>query len=200
MGAPACIPSTLPACFLIFQVPQSLPAPSPPLPSAHLDLNALSHYKPNITSHLLIVTSIYFTKSFFSPLSQLPLSPTTIQLYFGWSLPQMPYQILRSTKCNPVHPRLFHLSQLPKCLALLYLIPKEPVNSEYPTFSWIYSLLFSNTTSIVKINHRRFLPSNKVGIFIFYTWYRKWTISTMQNLAFNRILKWLNCHSNLDLY
>lgn len=53
-GAPACIPSPLPACFLILQVPQPLPAPSPPSLSAHLDLNALSHYKPNITSHLLI--------------------------------------------------------------------------------------------------------------------------------------------------
>lgn len=39
--------------------------PLPPPASAHLDLNALSHYKPNITSHLLIVTSIYFTESVF---------------------------------------------------------------------------------------------------------------------------------------
>lgn len=90
MGAPACIPSTLSTCFLILQVPQPLPAPSPPPPSAHLDLNALSHYKPNITSHLLIVTSISFTKSFFSPLSQLPQIPQPFSYILAHPCPRCP--------------------------------------------------------------------------------------------------------------
>lgn len=64
--------------------------PLPPLPSAHLDLNALSHYKPNITSHLLIVTSIYFTESFFSPLYQLPLNSTAISYILANPCPRCP--------------------------------------------------------------------------------------------------------------
>ena len=65
VGSPPCIRSILPTCFLFLQVPQPLHAPSPPLPSVHLGLNAFSHSKPNITSHLLIVTSIYFPESLF---------------------------------------------------------------------------------------------------------------------------------------
>lgn len=122
--------------------------------SARLALNAFSQSRPNITSHLLIVTSIYFSESFFSPfikkmtLSQRSLNPSTIQLCFGQPLPETPYQILCSTSVILSILDCLTLSQLPKYLALLYLIPKEPINLEYPTFSWIHSLLFSNTTSM----------------------------------------------------
>lgn len=51
----------------------------------------------------------------------------------------------------PVHLLLsIPSSQLPKYLAALYLIPKEPRNSEHPAFSWVHSLLFSNTSPYFK--------------------------------------------------
>lgn len=50
-----------------------------------------------------------------------------------------------------VYPVLFiPSSQLPRYLALLYLSPKEPINSEHPAFSWVHSLLFNNTTPYFK--------------------------------------------------
>lgn len=56
------------ACFLFLQVPQPLHAHSPPrclpfpsLPLAHLGLKAFAQSRPNITSHLLIVTSVRFS-------------------------------------------------------------------------------------------------------------------------------------------
>lgn len=151
VGAPICIQSTLPTCFLFLQVPR----PLRPLSShllAHLALNAFSqskHHQPPADSHqhlLFWVTFSPFIKK--TTLSQLPLNASTTQRCFGQPLPKTPYQILCSTNVILSILDCLTLSQLPKYLALLYLIPKEPINSEYPTFSWIHSLLFSNTTSM----------------------------------------------------
>lgn len=75
MGVPICIQSTL-SCLLSFpQVPQPLHACRLPLPSAHLGLKAFSQSKPNITSHLLIVTSIYFSEFLFLHSLRIGLCP-----------------------------------------------------------------------------------------------------------------------------
>lgn len=63
VGAPACIPSTLPACFLFLQVPQPLPAPSPRLsPSWSECLVTLQtkHHQPPADSHQHLLYWVIF--------------------------------------------------------------------------------------------------------------------------------------------
>lgn len=105
-GAPICIQSTLPTCFLFLQVPR----PLRPLSShllAHLALNAFSQSKPNITSHLPIVTSIYFSEELFLHSLRRWLCPSSL------SMPLPPSDVLANL-C-PRHPTRYHAAPVWSC-------------------------------------------------------------------------------------
>lgn len=148
-GAPAYIQPTL-SCLLILP-PKCLGlnrAHSPPLPSAHLGVNAVSqtrHHQPPADHHQHLLFPVTFS----------PFMRNNTTCPNSLEIPQSSRYILahlcpRSPTGNYVAPRVIAsipycsaLSQLPEYLALLYLIPKEPINSEYPT-------IFMDSLSVVQ--------------------------------------------------
>lgn len=99
----------------------------------------------HITSLLLIITSMLcLFLSTFPPIVKTCLSSTPFK---SLHRPSLLPNILQHQMC-PVHPLLFIPScRLPKYLAVLYLIPKEPINS---AFSWVHPLLVSNASPYFK--------------------------------------------------
>lgn len=145
---------SFPACFLFLQVPRPLPRSlsSPPLSpswSERLFTIQTKHHQPPADCHqhlLFPVTSSPSMRNTTCPNSlEIPLPSSYILANL---CPGHPTRSNAAPRGISSIPYCSTLSQLPKYLALLYLIPKEPINSEYPTFSWIHSPLFSNTTSI----------------------------------------------------
>lgn len=142
VGAPTSLHPPFPAFFFL-QVPQP---PLTLLPSPRLSVS-------NITSDLLSIQYVFFSvclpPSLKIWLSQTPFQSLHYPSIFFFALDTL--QDISQHPFCPAHPLLFiPSSQLPKYLILLYLIPKEPINSEHPAFSCVHSLLFSNTTPYFK--------------------------------------------------
>lgn len=147
-GAPACIQPTLSCLLALPRKCLSLNhAHSPPLPSAHLGVNAFSqtrHHQPPADHHQHLLFPVTF-----SPFMRNTPCPNSLEI------PQSSRYILAhlwpwSPTRNYVAPRVIAsilycsaLSRLPEYLALLYLIPEEPINSEYPT-------IFMDSLSVVQ--------------------------------------------------
>lgn len=120
----------------LLQVPQPLlPLLLPCLSGPHC-LSPLP-----ITSLLLLLTSMVCLLSTVPPSLKTCLSSTSSKSLHRPSL----FPDISLHQMCPAHPLLcIPSSRPPKYLAVLYLIPKEPINSERPAFSWVHSLLFSN--------------------------------------------------------
>lgn len=135
-------PSTLPC----FSLPQSA-SPSIPKPVWVLMPLTVEHHQPPAERHHYVFLSVSSSIMENMAFPQPPSTLSTIHLYF--CLGHLS-RYIQHPVCS-VYPLLFITSsQLPRYLALLYLIPKEPINSEHPAFSWVHSLLFNNTTPYFK--------------------------------------------------
>lgn len=147
-GAPAYIQPTL-SCLL------ALPSKclslnhvhSPPLPSAHLGVNAFSqtrHHQPPADRHqhlLFPVTFSSFMRNMTCPNSlEIPQSSRYILAHL---CPRSPTRNSVAPHVTASIPYCSALSPMPEYLVLLYLIPKEPINSEYPT-------IFMDSLSVVQ--------------------------------------------------
>lgn len=107
----------------------------------------VEHHQPPAERHHYVFLSMSSPIMKNMAFPQPPSTLSTIHLYF--CLGHLG-RYIQHPVCS-VYPLLFiPSSQLPRYLALLYLSPKEPINSEHPAFSWVHSLLFNNTTPYFK--------------------------------------------------
>lgn len=119
--------------FLFLRVPQPLPPLLPPR-------SAWVCHQPPANRHQCAVSFSEYT----FPIIKTCLSSTPFK---SLHCPSLLPNILQHQMC-PVHPLLFIPSfLLPKYLAVLYLIPKEPINS---AFTWVHPLLVSNASPYFK--------------------------------------------------